>query len=141
MEACTFVSPQLHLFEFGNEFNFAAGKYRAANPPLLDYADEWTFQSAIVRAAVRKACPEPFPGLMAPSLVLLDFSSNTTWAAEYLYNLGYDKHNLTRELCFHKLVHPLSVLFCLTDFEINSHMGVNSPPLTPADFDLQRMVL
>lgn len=101
-EACTSIGPQLHLFELGNEFNFAPGKYRAANYSLLDYVGEWNSKSAIVKSAVQKVCPGSFPGFMAPSLVLLDFIDDTTWTAEDLYNLGYDKDDLTKELCFHK---------------------------------------
>lgn len=52
MEACTSIGAQLHLFELGNEFNFAPGKYRAANYSLLDYATEWNSKSQIVKAAV-----------------------------------------------------------------------------------------
>lgn len=104
MDACTAIGSQLHLLELGNEFNFAPGKYRAANYSLLDYANEWNSKADIVKAAAEKACPGSFPGFMAPSLVLLDLIVNTTWTAEELYTLGYDKHNLTRELCFHKYV-------------------------------------
>lgn len=106
MEACTSIGDQLHLFELGNEFNFAPGKYRASNYSLLDYATEWNSKSQIVKTAVQKACSGTFPGFMAPSLVLLDFIVNTTWTGEELYNLGYDSQNLTRELCFHKFVFP-----------------------------------
>ncbi|CAG8224193.1 unnamed protein product [Penicillium salamii] len=123
MDACTALGPQLHLFELGNEFNFAPGKYRASNYSLLDYANEWNLKSEIVKTAVDKACPGLFPGFMAPSLVLLDFIVNTTWTGEELYSLGYDENNLTRELCFH------------------NYMGVNSPPQLPAPFDLQRTLM
>ncbi|KAJ5951122.1 uncharacterized protein N7479_009535 [Penicillium vulpinum] len=122
-EACTSIGPQLHLFELGNEFNFAPGKYRAANYSLLDYAEEWNTKSAIIKSAVQKACPGSFPGFMAPSFVLLDFIVKTSWTAEELYNLGYDKDNLTKEMCFH------------------NYMGVNSPPLPPAQLDLQRTLM
>ncbi|KAJ5419531.1 uncharacterized protein N7487_003081 [Penicillium crustosum] len=122
-KACTSIGPQLHLFELGNEFNFAPGKYRAANYSLLDYVEEWNFKSAIVKSAVQKACPGSFPGFMAPSFVLLDFIDETTWTAEDLYNLGYDKDDLTKELCFH------------------NYMGVNEPPLPPAQLDLQRTLM
>lgn len=101
-EACTSIGPQLHLFELGNEFNFAPGTYRPTNYSLLDYVEEWNSKSVIVKSAVQKACPGPFPGFMAPSFVLLDFIDDTTWTAEDLYNLGYDKDDLTKELCFHK---------------------------------------
>ncbi|CAI7610721.1 unnamed protein product [Penicillium glandicola] len=123
MEACTSIGPQLYLYELGNEFNFAPGTYRSTNYSLLDYSEEWNTKSAIVKSAVQKACPGSFPGFMAPSLVLLDFIANTTWTAEDLYNLGYDEHNLTKELCFH------------------NYMGVNAAPLPPAQFDLQRTLM
>ncbi|KGO60703.1 Glycoside hydrolase, superfamily [Penicillium expansum] len=122
-EACTSIGPQLHLFELGNEFNFAPGTYRPTNYSLLDYVEEWNSKSVIVKSAVQKACPGPFPGFMAPSFVLLDFIDDTTWTAEDLYNLGYDKDDLTKELCFH------------------NYMGVNEPPLPPADLDLQRTLM
>lgn len=101
-EACTSIGSQLHLFELGNEFNFAPGKYHAANYSLLDYVEEWNSKLAIVKSAVQKACSGSFPGFMATSFVLLDFIDDTTWTAEDLYNLGYDKDDLTKELCFHK---------------------------------------
>jgi hypothetical protein len=101
-EACTSIGPKLHLYELGNEFNFAPGKYRAANYSLLDYVHEWDMKSEIVKKAVQKACPGLFPGFMAPSFVLIDKIVNTTWTAEELYSLGYDTNNLTKELSFHK---------------------------------------
>ncbi|KAJ5383068.1 hypothetical protein N7517_000979 [Penicillium concentricum] len=141
-EACTSIGPKLHLFELGNEFNFAPGKYRAANYSLLDYAEEWNSKSAIVKSAVQKACPGSFPGFMAPSLVLLDFITGTSWTAEELYSLGYDEHNLTKELCFHKydIHYPSCSLFALLTFW-DSYMGVNAPPLPPAQLDLQRTLM
>ncbi|KAF4770442.1 hypothetical protein HAV15_013029 [Penicillium sp. str.  len=99
-EACTSIGHQLHLFEL-----------------------EWNSKSAIVKSAVQKACTGSFPGFMAPSFVLLDFIDDTTWTAEDLYNLGYDKDDLTKELCFH------------------NYMGVNKPPLPPAQLDLQRTLM
>ncbi|KAJ5517111.1 hypothetical protein N7527_008671 [Penicillium freii] len=86
-----FHRSQLHLFKLGNEFNFAPGKYRAANYLLLDYVEEWNSKLTIFKSAIQKAYPSSFPGFMAPSLVLLDFIDDTTWTAEDLYNLGYDK--------------------------------------------------
>ncbi|CAG8948131.1 unnamed protein product [Penicillium salamii] len=140
MDACTALGSQLHLFELGNEFNFAPGKYRASNYSLLDYANEWNLKSEIVKTAVDKACPGLFPGFMAPSLVLLDNIVNTTWTGEELYSLGYDENNLTRELCFHKFVAPslLQLEYSVLILDFNSYMGVNSPPQLPAPFDLQR---
>ncbi|KAJ5086472.1 hypothetical protein NUU61_007779 [Penicillium alfredii] len=123
-KACTSIGPQLHLFELGNEWNFAPGKYRPANYSLLDYSCEWNRKAAVVKAAVQKACPGPFPGFMAPSFVLLDLAlSKTTWTAEGLFHLGYDEKNLTKELSFH------------------NYMGVNAPPLPPAGFDLQKTLM
>ncbi|KAJ6143039.1 hypothetical protein N7471_002492 [Penicillium samsonianum] len=113
-EAGTPIGRQLHLFELGNEFNFAPGKYRSANYSLLDYVEEWNSKSAIFKSSVQS-----FPGLMAPSFVLLDFIDETPWTTEEVYNLGYDKYNLTKELCFHY------------------YMGVNAPSLPPAQFNLQ----
>lgn len=68
---------------------------------MLDYVHEWNHKSAAVTAAVQNACPGPFAGFMAPSFVLLNFIENQ-WSAEELFNLGYDPHNLTKELSFHK---------------------------------------
>lgn len=96
MEAGTPIGRQLHLFEPGNDFNFAPGKYRSANYSLLDYVEEWNSKSAIFKSSVQS-----FLGLMAPSFVLLDFIDKTPWTTEELYNLGYDKYNPTKELCFH----------------------------------------
>jgi hypothetical protein len=101
-EACASIGPSLHLFELGNEWNFAPGTYRAANYSLLDYVDEWNMKSEIVKKAVQKACPGFFPGFMAPSFVLIDKIVTTTWTAEELFKLGYDNKNLTKELSFHK---------------------------------------
>ncbi|KAJ5186261.1 hypothetical protein N7449_011025 [Penicillium cf. viridicatum] len=70
-------------------------------------------------SATEKACHGSFPGFMAPSFVLLDFIDSMTWTAEDLPNLGYDKDDLTKELCFH------------------NYMRVNEPPLPPAQLDLQ----
>ncbi|CAI7634346.1 unnamed protein product [Penicillium bialowiezense] len=123
VDACKAIGSQLHLFELGNEFNFAPGKYRAANYSLIDYANEWNTKSDVVKSAAEKACPGSFPGFMAPSLVLLDFIVNTTWTAEGLYKLGYDRHNLTRELCFH------------------NYMGVRTTPGPPPQWDLQRTLM
>lgn len=101
VEACTSIGPQLELFELGNEWNFAPGKYRPANYSMLDYVHEWNNKSAAIEAAVQRSCPGLFPGFMAPSFVLLSFIDNT-WSAEELFRLGYDPKDLTRELSFHK---------------------------------------
>jgi hypothetical protein len=69
-----------------------------------DYVHEWNYKSAAVVAAVQKACPGKFPGFMAPSFVLLDFITPNGWTADGLYQLGYDRNNLTKILSFHKWV-------------------------------------
>lgn len=106
VEACTSMGPQLDLFELGNEWNFAPGEYRPANYSLLDYVHEWNHKTAVIKSAVEKACPGPFPGFMAPSFALLDFIPDG-WTAEDLFGSGYDPKNLTRELSFHKYVTSL----------------------------------
>lgn len=104
VEACTAIGPQLHLFELGNEWNFASDGYRSANYSMLDYVHEWNHKSSVIKEAVQKACPGSFPGFMAPSFILMDFIKGNGWSAEGLYSLGYDEKNLTKELSFHKLV-------------------------------------
>ena len=102
VKACTSIGSKLHLFELGNEWNFAPGKYRSGNYSMLDYVKEWNHKSTIVKTAVEKACPGPFPGFMAPSLVLVDFIDTHGWTADKVFDLGYDEKNLTKELSFHK---------------------------------------
>lgn len=99
--ACTSIGPQLELFELGNEWNWAAGKYRPANYSMLDYVHEWNNKTAAIKTAVQQACPGPFEGFMAPTFVLLDFIPDS-WSAEEIYRLGYDPKDLTKELGFHK---------------------------------------
>lgn len=101
IEACLSLGPQLDLYELGNEWNYAFENYRPANYSLLDYVEEWNKKSMVIKSAVQKACPGPFPGFMAPSFVSLDFL-DTEWSAEALYNLNYDPHNLTKVISFHK---------------------------------------
>lgn len=101
VEACTTIGPQLELFELGNEWNFAPGRYRAANYSMLDYVHEWNKKAAAVTHAVQKSCPGRFPGFMAPSFAPPEFTE-TDWAGEDVFKLGYDPHNLTKELSFHK---------------------------------------
>lgn len=95
------IGPHLELFELGNEWNFAPGTYRAANYSMLDYVHEWNKKSAAVKDAVQKSCPGSFPGFMAPSFAPPELVE-TGWAVEDVFKLGYDPHNLTRELSFHK---------------------------------------
>ncbi|KAJ5995408.1 hypothetical protein N7481_002385 [Penicillium waksmanii] len=123
IEACTAIGPQLHLFELGNEWNFAPGSYRSANYSLLDYVHEWNYKSSVVKSAVQKACPGPFPGFMAPSFVLLDSVETNGWTVQELYNLGYDDKNLTKEFSFH------------------NYMGVNLDPTSNGADDLQKTLM
>ncbi|KAJ5741509.1 hypothetical protein N7533_010918 [Penicillium manginii] len=123
IEACTAIGPQLHLFELGNEWNFAPGSYRSASYSLLDYVHEWNHKASVVKSVVQKACPGPFPGFMAPSFVLMDSVQTNGWTVQELYNLGYDDKNLTKEISFH------------------NYMGANLDPSSNGADDLQKTLM
>lgn len=118
-QACKSIGSKLHLLELGNEFNVAPIMYRPSNYSIGDYVREWNAKSESVRRTVQKACGN-FPGLMAPSFILLDGIDigplleklpvqgslpdfvDPTNTAERIFNHGYDEKNLTKELSFHQ---------------------------------------
>lgn len=118
-QACKSIGSKLHLLELGNEFNVAPIMYRPSNYSIGDYVREWNSKSESVRRTVQKACGD-FPGLMAPSFILLDGIDigplleklpvqgslpdfvDPTKTAERIFNHGYDEKNLTKELSFHQ---------------------------------------
>ena len=120
-QACKSIGSKLHLLELGNEFNVAPIMYRPSNYSIDDYVHEWNAKSVNVKKTVQKACSD-FPGLMAPSFMLLDGIDigpilkkfpmlgqgslpsfiDPAKTAEETINHGYDDANLIKELSFHK---------------------------------------
>ncbi|OQE04651.1 hypothetical protein PENVUL_c031G10233 [Penicillium vulpinum] len=143
--ACKTIGPNLHLLELGNEFNISPIMYRSTNYTMQDYVNEWNTKTASVRDAVHKACGGSFPGLMAPSFILLDgldidplmdlFPDEITkgpmldfvdphTTAETLFDIdAYDKNGLIKELGFHH------------------YMGLNMPMVPEFAGDLQEVLM
>lgn len=95
--------------------------YRPSNYSIDDYVREWNSRSVNVKKMVQKACSD-FPGLMAPSFMLLDGIDidpilkklpmlgqgslpsfiDPAKTTEKIFNHGYDDKSLIKELSFHK---------------------------------------
>lgn len=112
VEACrTIGSNNLHLYELGNEINMEPSRYRPMNYSVDDYIREWNHKTTALQEAYDKACPGSFPGFMAPSFILPYFDNDdiTNWEIEEIFNRGYDRRNLTREISAHQYaLHHLS---------------------------------
>lgn len=102
--ACKSIDPNnLHLYELGNEINMDPTRYRPEGYDMEDYIQEWNHKTSKLEAAYKKECGGSFPGFMAPTFILPSFELDIEdWTIEGIFAHGYDKRNLTGEICAHQ---------------------------------------